>query len=716
MKARNAKSLHLKSPQSAFLFMLSILLFGLFTLSKATLIEVGNISFSYPALTPNNVGGIVFNGSASPSSKGMQLTGSDYSKVPPNSTGRATYDKPMHLWDNSSEKLVLADFSTKFSFFIQSPFFHVNHARGDGFAFFLAPVSDGSKIPPHSGGGSLGLQSKDPAYNKFVAVEFDTFPNTWDPVRKDHVAIDLNSVKEHPNNYVEWSWIDSVNVTGGKVNASISYNSTTKNLSVSFCDADDHTFENSSSLSALLDLSQYLPEWVTFGFSGTTGKSYELHTIYSWDFSSSLQVDMKTNPPINPRKKSRTWVWVVSGIVGGIFALLLVCLAGLYRKIFGKDHEDYGGVADDQEIDDDFERGTGPRKFSYSELANATDNFKDVRKLGQGGFGGVYKGFLRDSNSYVAIKKVSSGSQQGIKEYVSEVKIISRLRHRNLVQLIGWCHDKKQLLLVYDFMPNGSLDSHLFTKNSLLKWEVRYKTAQGLASGLLYLHEGWEQCVVHRDVKSSNVLLDSDFNAKLGDFGLARLVDHAKGSLTTAVAGTMGYMAPECHLTCKASKQSDVYSFGVVALEIACGRKAIDPKAREDRVNLVKWVWEMYGQGKLLEACDPRLCGEFAEQEMQQLMIIGLWCAHPDVNSRPSMNQAIHVLNFEAPLPSLPSKMPLPYHPLNDIHAFQVSYSGGTDSEGLENQFSSYSCGTNSSQATTYSTSASMSILLAPRD
>ncbi|XVF44889.1 hypothetical protein PTKIN_Ptkin02bG0159600 [Pterospermum kingtungense] len=710
MKARNAESLYLKSPPSLFLFMLSILLFCLFPLSKATLIDVGNISFTHPALTPNNVGDIVFDGAAQPSDHGIQLTSSDYNDK--FITGRATYAKPMHLWDNISRKLVLADFSTQFSFSIH-PFNPLeNLTRGSGFAFFLAPASNGSKIPPQSDGGYLGLQSKDPVYNttstsnKFVAVEFDTYPSDWDPVGiEEHVAIDRNSV-EKSLNYVEWSWFDSVYVTGGKVNASISYNSSTKNLSVFFCDADGYAFENSSSLSAQLDLSRYLPEWVTFGFSGATGDTYELHTIYSWDFSSSLLVDKKTIPPkpaptsspaVNPKKKSRTWVWVVLGIVGGIFALLLVWLASLYRRIFGKDHEDNDDATDDQEIDDDFERGTGPRKFSYNELAHATDNFKHVRKLGQGGFGGVYKGFLRDSSSYVAIKKVSSESQQGKKEYASEVKIISRLRHRNLVQLIGWCHERKQLLLVYEFMPNGSLDSHLFTENSLLQWEDRYKIAQGLASGLLYLHEGWEQCVLHRDIKSSNVLLDSDFNVKLGDFGLARLVDHAKGSQTTVVAGTMGYMAPEYHLTGKASKQSDVYSFGVVALEIACGRKAIDPKAGEDRANLVNWVWELYGEGKLLEACDPRLCGEFAEQDMQQLMIVGLWCAHPDENSRPSMKQAIHVLNFEAPLPILPSKMPVPtYHPPN-VHAFQVSYSA-TDSEGLRNLFSSHSYSTSSSQ------------------
>jgi serine/threonine protein kinase len=148
---------------------------------------------------------------------------------------------------------------------------------------------------------------------------------------------------------------------------------------------------------------------------------------------------------------------------------------------------------------------------------------------------------------------VSKGSKQEINEYASKVKIISRLRYKNLVQLIGWCHERGELLLIYEFMPNGSLDSHLFTEKSI--WATRYKVAQGLVSVLLYLHEEWEQCVVHRDIKSSNIMLDSNFNTKLEDFGLARLVDHVKGSQTAVLVGTMGYMAPKCVKTGNASKE-----------------------------------------------------------------------------------------------------------------------------------------------------------------
>ena len=180
-------------------------------------------------------------------------------------------------------------------------------------------------------------------------------------------------------------------------------------------------------------------------------------------------------------------------------------------------------------INDNLERGARPRRFSYSELASATYNFAKKRKLGEGGFRVVYKGYLTDVDILIAMKKISRGSKQGKKEYITEVKIISQLRHRNLVQLKGWCHDKGEFLLVYEFMPNGSLDAHLWSERSPLPWIVRYKISIGLASVLLYLHEEWEQCVVHKDIKSSNVMLDSSFSVKLGDFGLAQLMDHELG-------------------------------------------------------------------------------------------------------------------------------------------------------------------------------------------
>jgi serine/threonine protein kinase len=285
------------------------------------------------------------------------------------------------------------------------------------------------------------------------------------------------------------------------------------------------------------------------------------------------------------------------------------------------------------------------------------------RKLGEGGFGAVYKGYLTGLDMLIAVKKISRGFRQGKKEYITEVQMFSQLRHRNLVQLIGWCHDRGEFLLIYEFMPNGSLDSHLFGTSSPLSWAVRYKISLGLASALFYLHEEWEQCVVHRDIKSSNVMLDSSFNVKLGDFGLARLMDHELGPQTTGVAGTFGYMAPEYASTGRASKESDVYSFGVVALEIATGRRSVNFMGPNSDMGLVEWIWHLYGRGDLLLAVDGKLQTNFDEKQVKCLMIIGLWCAHPDRNLRPSIRQAIQVLKFEAEIPVLPMEMPIPmYH------------------------------------------------------
>ncbi|KAK9177411.1 hypothetical protein WN944_029433 [Citrus x changshan-huyou] len=630
----------------------SPLLLSFFTITISfclTIIPLASaLTFNYTSFSPQYDDNITYERAYPDSNRVIQLPANR------ETAGRATYNQSMRLWDKATGNLT--DFTTHFSFVIDS---RNSSYYADGLAFFLAP--QGSKIPTNKGGGSFGLTKDNEPLNSsipFVAVEFDVYVNSWDPTFS-HVGIDINSVQSKKN--------------------------------VSFTENNSVVMQG---LDYQVDLRQHLPEFVTFGFSMATGVDFAIFSIYSWEFNSSLEMDDETtNPVSNPkrRRKNRTALVVGLSLGGGFLVggvVLIIWLAGIGRKRKEGDEEDNQGFS--EYIDDEFERGAGPKRFPYKELALATNDFNDDQKLGQGGFGG------------------------GIKEYASEVKIISRLRHRNLVQLLGWCHEKKELLLVYEFMPNGSLDSHLFKENSLLTWEFRYKIAQDLASGLLYLQEEWEQCVVHRDIKSSNIMLDSNFNAKIGDFGLARLVEHAKGSQTTVLAGTMGYMAPECATTGKASKESDVYSFGIVALEIACGRKPINPKAPQGQVSLLQWVWDLYGNGRLLEAVDPRLCRDFDGQQIERLMIVGLWCAHPDENLRPSIRQVIHVLNFEAPLPALPPKMPVPTYLSPPVNMLTI-YS--TDSNEGQNQrsSSSYSYNTITSQSTSSSVASSSAALLNTR-
>ncbi|KAJ9552319.1 hypothetical protein OSB04_016364 [Centaurea solstitialis] len=585
-----------------------------------------SITFNFTDLGQDNLPqDIQLTGHASSTDEGIQLT-------PLNAwtAGRATYVRELHLWDKASGEL--ASFTTDFSFVVDS-------------------MSDAL----YADVGSMGLPANDDnqglKYPLFVAVEFDSYGGNYcdGPLVYGHVGIDINNL----SSVTARKWYSNI-PAGELCKTRITYDSASKKLAVSFT-GFQHNYKVASQdlLEYTIDLRGVLPERVIFGFSAATGTDrFQRNNVKSWAFSSS---DLRKSP--DPVKGK---VAIVVGLIVAFSVLItfLVVLGFFVRRRKKKTQEDEAeGHGFDFEMNNEFDLGNGPTRFSYLELAGSTGDFAENEKLGEGGFGGVYKGFLKDSGTHVAVKRVSKTSKQGIKEYSSEVRIISRLRHRNLVQLIGWCHEKRELLLVYEFMENGSLDSHIFKARSLLTWGTRYKIAHGLASALLYLHEEWEQCVLHRDIKSSNVMLDSNFNVKLCDFGLAKLVDHEKGSQTTLLAGTLGYMAPECALTGKASKESDVFSFRVVALEIACGRKPINYKAPETQISLVQWVRELYATRTLLEATDPRLRSDFDEEEMTRLMIVGLWCVHPDSNLRPSMRQAIQVLNFEASLPTLPSNM-----------------------------------------------------------
>ncbi|EOA34908.1 hypothetical protein CARUB_v10019987mg [Capsella rubella] len=536
--------------------------------------------------------------------------------------GWATYAKKVAIWEADTKKP--SDFTTSFTFKVDtnnpSPNF------GHGFAFFLAPA--GIVVPPNSASGFLGLFNETNNYSSrfpLVHIEFDTFPNPeWDPPGiQSHVGINKMSLISSSFTY----WNASLH-SQDLCRARISYDSASTNLSISWSYEETSNPQESSSLFYIIDLSKVLPPEVTIGFSGATGAKMERHTILSWEFSSTLDRSERT-----PHKTGIIVGVSISGFL--LLSSLFVALPLFLKRKKRKEKE--GKTENFSSINEDLERGSGPRRFSYKDLASATNNFLHERKLGQGGFGAVYKGYLNELDLMVAVKKFSGGaSKQGKQEFITEVKIISSLRHRNLVQLIGWCHEKQELLLVYEFMTNGSLDSHIFGKKNHLAWAVRCKISLGVASALLYLHEEWEQCIVHRDIKASNIMLDSNFNVKLGDFGLAR-----------------------------ASKESDVYSFGVVLVEIVTGKKSVNPRQGkiELEASLVERVWDLHGKGELISAVDHKMGTDYDLQQAESLMVVGLWCAHPDINSRPSIKQAIQVLNFEAPLPNLPSKMPVAtYH------------------------------------------------------
>nr|GMD02841.1 L-type lectin-domain containing receptor kinase IX.1-like [Ipomoea batatas] len=675
---------------------------------------------------------IKFDGEAYVSGQGIQVTPNERDHKMDSKAGRATYVQPLHLWDKATREL--ADFTTHFTFNINSD---GGTEFGDGLAFFLANFTANFSEASTAGAG-LGLVDarRMTSPEQFVAVVFDTFSNDMN-IPMTNVSINVKSMKTSVSST---AWLN--NITNGVDNdASITYSASSQILKVVFTGFWDD-YKQPGSLSYEVDLRDCLPEFVHIGFSAATGSNFEKHTVTSWQFDSTpLRSDNVSVSQNQGKKHKKGVLMIVGSSIGAVIVLAMCCCCckkicagegnseiaeenhraqtnnspeerklgegGFGRTVENGDNKialcrEMGYSDRSIAMDSEFEQAGGPKKFSYIELEIATNNFSE--KLGEGGFGGVYKGMLRDKE--VAVKRVSSQSHQGVDEYAAEVKIISRLSHRNLVPLRGWCHDKGELLLVYEYMPGGSLDSYLFKGKSHLNWNARYKIAQGLAAALSYLHEEWEKCVLHRDIKSSNVLLDSSLNARLGDFELAWLVDHENAAEKTYLGGTVGYVAPECHFTLKTSKESDVYSFGIVILEIACGRRSIFPNGSEGMKSLVDWVWDLYGMGKLLEAADPKLCENFDEQEMERLIVIGLWCAHPDNNSRPSITQVVHCLKFQFQLPILPPKMPKPvYSTCTSAVSFSAPCSSGT--EPFERQEFEYH--TNSSRDNTRLTSSSVS-------
>jgi serine/threonine protein kinase len=286
-------------------------------------------------------------------------------------------------------------------------------------------------------------------------------------------------------------------------------------------------------------------------------------------------------------------------------------------------------------------------------LSVATKGFKNKNVLGAGGFGKVYKGILPTSKLEIAVKRLSHDSKQGTKEFITEIVSIGHLRHRNLVQLLGYCRPKSELLLVYDYMPNGSLNKFLYCEHDKpsLDWATRFHIIKGAACGLLYLHEKWDKVIIHRHIKASNVLLDREFNGWLGDFGLAKSYNHGTDPQTTHVVGTMGYLAPELVRMGKASPLTDVFAFGTFLLEVTCGHRPVKQNEVGERIMLVDWVLDHWQKGSLVETIDKGLEGNYNIDEACLVLKLGLLCSQPFTSARPIMHLVIQYLNGDMQLP-----------------------------------------------------------------
>lgn len=312
--------------------------------------------------------------------------------------------------------------------------------------------------------------------------------------------------------------------------------------------------------------------------------------------------------------------------------------------------------------------------FKYEDLIKATDNFNQNNKLGQGGYGAVYKGTLPDGRD-VAVKRLFFNTRNWVDQFFNEVTLISQVQHKNLVKLLGCSVEGSESLLVYEFLSNTSLDHFLFDsfKKTELTWERRFEIIVGTAEGLSYLHNASEVRIIHRDIKASNILLDEKFRAKISDFGLARCFGDDQSHLSTGLAGTFGYMAPEYIVHGQLTEKADIYSYGVVVFEIVTGRKnQTSISASAEGHSLTQQIWQHYNSDTLISLLDPDLQGKCTEEEALRLFKVGLLCVQASPSLRPPMWKVVEMLMSKS------KDLPVPTQPpfLNNRGALRASGNG----------------------------------------
>ncbi|GLJ33745.1 hypothetical protein SUGI_0678320 [Cryptomeria japonica] len=355
-------------------------------------------------------------------------------------------------------------------------------------------------------------------------------------------------------------------------------------------------------------------------------------------------------------------VLILVGTFGGVALIALLMVFLIFRHPFRKFYTKLSGPRQHEEAEAYFiteEDFRWDHLFNYDSLRVATKNFDANMKIGEGGFGQVYKGIFRDGQEAAVKKLFVQKSSRVSDEFVTEVKLISAVRHRNLVRLLGCCTRGPEKLLVYEFMPNMSLDKHLFGNTAKqLSWKMRFEIILGTAHGLAYLNEESPFRILHRDIKAANILLDNDFHAKIADFGLARLFPEDQTHLTTRVGGTIGYTAPEYAIHGHLTDKVDVYSYGMLVLEVVSGRKYIDSTLSAQMELLLEWAWNLYENKEAFSLVDRRLIGEpeLNREEILKVIQIALLCTQGTPELRPLMSKVVSMLTSNTTVFAQPSR------------------------------------------------------------
>ncbi|KAI8562777.1 hypothetical protein RHMOL_Rhmol03G0061600 [Rhododendron molle] len=390
---------------------------------------------------------------------------------------------------------------------------------------------------------------------------------------------------------------------------------------------------------------------------------YEIYPFYHASFGAALP---PPTPVLRPPPPSTTTTsshgnggvssQVIAAIVASIGVVVMLFIAG-FCFLTKRAKQKYNSVEEDLDnVGDDILK-VESLQYDLGTIEAATNNFSNDNKIGEGGFGPVYKGLLPDDQE-VAVKRLSRTSGQGAQEFKNEMALVAKLQHRNLVRLLGFCLGREEKILIYEFVPNKSLDYLLFDpqEREKLDWSRRYNIIGGVARGMLYLHEDSRLRIIHRDLKASNILLDVDMNAKVSDFGMARIFgnDQTQGN-TSRVAGTFGYMSPEYLMHGKFSAKSDVFSFGVLVLEIISGKRN-NFYHSDDAANLLSYAWKLWREGMPLDLLDPTLEGSYARNEVTRCIHIALLCVQDDPDARPSMATIVLMLNSYSVTLSFPQQ------------------------------------------------------------